>query len=424
MYCEVETTADVVTTENVQLHSWFSVSIKSLKNVAKLVKRKGKSSIPILDSVVISTTQLKAPFIWPADKACVYFYNYDTDTTAIASSSDCDVSTVPNPGVYTGLPWQREILVPYDEFMNLTKLSPKVADTIYVRIETSPDGEKLVVQHGNSTRRIPTLDMEEYPDFSASRSHLIRTGVQLSAELISDLCETISYEEYRPALRTLFIDDEGVVGTDGYTLGQHKFSNAELSRIAKFEHPDIKSGLLLFDMSNMRSMIKGAKYEVLTHNSYVALETVTDDGSYHRIIGRKVDEKYPAYKNVIPSDDAFEQYADLDTTGLVAFLEMLTKSMNKKAHPQVKLTFDKDLHVKYGQEGVLMEDTFSGIERNATEPFVIAFNPHLLLRMLKFMTSTSETNKLRILFTGKLRPAIMTADGSDALALIMPMRYE
>lgn len=261
------------------------------------------------------------------------------------------------------------------------------------------------------------LDAREFPlipPFPESQSAL------LSKENLSRMANktvfAVSTEEYRPSMTGVFFQFSGeqatAVATDGFRLSR--------VTIAATEDKPFPAGLEVIVPARTVELLKKVDSDVTMDVSRTHARFTIGRMS---ITTRVIDEKYPPYQNVIPTDN--------DKTLVVHQREVLNaiKRVSLFANANTR-------HVRFKMSehslDVHSEDEESGGKGTETIPcefsngdFEVGFNYRFLEEAIKNIGTDDDPElNVKMTFSTAVRAVLIApgADGSGLLMLVMPVK--
>ena len=274
-------------------------------------------------------------------------------------------------------------------------------------IEINSDNGRYKLAGENSA------DFPKVPEVNDGYSSVLDSSVLHSA--ISNTIFSTSTDELRPAMTGVFFklssQSCSFVSTDGH-------------RLVKYIRTDVKGDEVEHDMILPRKSLNLLKSILPTEkSSEIKLEFNAANAffSYENVkmVCRLIDERYPDYENVIPSDNS--NIITLDKSDILSSLKRISIYANKTTN-QVRLKIS-------GSEILISaEDLDFSNEANERiscehdgDDIEIGFNAKFLIEMLSNLTSEkisfklSEPNKAGLIVPGEI------SDEEDITMLVMPV---
>tara|TARA_B100000614_G_scaffold86365_1_gene78129 strand:- start:184 stop:1314 length:1131 start_codon:yes stop_codon:yes gene_type:complete len=274
-------------------------------------------------------------------------------------------------------------------------------------IEINSDNGRYKLAGENSA------DFPKVPEVNDGYSSVLHSSVLHSA--ISNTIFSTSTDELRPAMTGVFFklssQSCSFVSTDGH-------------RLVKYIRTDVKGDEVEHDMILPRKSLNLLKSILPTEkSSEIKLEFNAANAffSYENVkmVCRLIDERYPDYENVIPSDNS--NIITLDKSDILSSLKRISIYANKTTN-QVRLKIS-------GSEILISaEDLDFSNEANERiscehdgDDIEIGFNAKFLIEMLSNLNSEkisfklSEPNKAGLIVPGEI------SDEEDITMLVMPV---
>ena len=274
-------------------------------------------------------------------------------------------------------------------------------------IEINSDNGRYKLAGENSA------DFPKVPEVNDGYSSVLDSSVLHSA--ISNTIFSTSTDELRPAMTGVFFklssQSCSFVSTDGH-------------RLVKYIRTDVKGDEVEHDMILPRKSLNLLKSILPTEkSSEIKLEFNAANAFFSyknvKMVCRLIDERYPDYENVIPSDNS--NIITLDKSDILSSLKRISIYANKTTN-QVRLKIS-------GSEILISaEDLDFSNEANERiscehdgDDIEIGFNAKFLIEMLSNLTSEkisfklSEPNKAGLIVPGEI------SDEEDITMLVMPV---
>lgn len=320
-----------------------------------------------------------------------------------------------------------EVLVPARRLSDIVKMLTPGSEIEFI---LEDEGNKITLKTSNGKYAMSGLPSDEYlnlPELFASKKPNYEEGITdqqcyFTGAEISHLSNSthfaVSTDDFRPMMSGVFFQFRGdyvnAVATDSYRL---------VKATIKRENQDFPRELDVIIPARAIDLLKKVNNEVwlsfvksndkLTHTRFDIGDMV--------FISRIIDEKFPAYESVIPTDEHASVH--LSKGDVLKALKRVALFANPTTR-QVRFNFEGDTLTVMGADddtGTTARETinsdFSG------ENFEIAFNYKYVEEALNH-TDPSEDDTVYIRFTGENKPFLMMPekDSEELLNLIMPVR--
>jgi DNA polymerase III subunit beta len=258
-----------------------------------------------------------------------------------------------------------------------------------------------------------TIEFPEQPDFpQGTTTTLAKNDVQ---KIANKTTFAVSTEEYRPSMTGVLFEFNGdslvTVATDGYRLVKYTISA---------NGGQFPAGLTAIVPARAVELLGKVDGEVVmainkTHAQFITPTT--------RIVTRLIDEKFPAYQNVIPKDN--DKSCIVRQPELVSAIKRVS-IFTSSTSPQIRMLIsEKSITVS-------AEDNESGNKAQETvpcefgyEPMEIGFNYKFYEQALQHITAEDTVeNQVEMLLSTPTRAILLrpNTDADNLLMLVMPMR--
>ncbi|MBT5472188.1 MAG: DNA polymerase III subunit beta [Nitrospina sp.] len=205
-------------------------------------------------------------------------------------------------------------------------------EEIYIKKE---ENNWITLKCGKSKFRLPGLPPEDYPPMPEySDKVLIEFDGKILKEMIRKTFFSVSPDESRQALNGLLLETEGsnatLVGTDGHRLAL--ISRPVNSQAAKGE----KASFLLPKkaLSELLKLMEDndEKFGFSSHDNHLAFIH-----GKQVIVSRKIDGKFPNYRQVIPADNPLKAQANReDLTHALKRVALLADEKSKMVRFEIQ----------------------------------------------------------------------------------------
>ena len=304
-------------------------------------------------------------------------------------------------------------LIPARQFNDLIKELGSVGT---VTVEVSAEA-LITVKTPHGAYEMKGLDADEFPSIppfpEAQTAVLSRQDMQRMA---SKVVFAVSTEEYRPSMTGVFFQFNGegatAVATDGFRLSRVNITAPEESPFPT----DLEVIIPARAVDLLKKVEGDVTMDVSRTHARFTVGSLT-------ITTRIIDEKYPPYQNVIPSDN--------EKTLIVNQREVLSaiKRVSLFANANTR-------HVRFSMSAtelaVHSEDEDSGGKGTETIPcefshddFEVGFNYRFLEEAVKNITTDDDPDlNVRMTFSSPIRAVLITpgTSGDSLLMLVMPVK--
>ncbi len=306
------------------------------------------------------------------------------------------------------------LLIPARQFNDLVK---ELGNAGTIEVNADEATQLVTVRTPTGSFEMKALDANEFPSippFPESQSASLRK--EDMTRMANKTVFAVSTEEYRPSMTGVFFQFNGesvtAVATDGFRLSR--------VIVKAPEGAPFPSGLEAIVPSRavdlLRRLDSDVEMEVSRTHARFTIGSMT-------ITTRIIDEKYPPYQNVIPSDN--------DKSLVVNQREVLSaiKRVSLFANTNTR-------HVRFSMEATSLavhsEDEDSGGKGTETIPcefsgssFEVGFNYRFLEEAIKNITTDDDPDlHVRMTFSTPIRAVLITPGASDdsLLMLVMPVK--
>lgn len=280
---------------------------------------------------------------------------------------------------------------------------------------TLEENNWITMKCGNSKFRLPGLPASDFPSLPEySEDSVMEFRAPLLKEMIRKTIFAISPDESRQALNGLLLEREGgrasMVGTDGHRL-------AMVHRPAS--NPGAPGGetlSMIIPKKALNELLKLAEDDEATLSFSIKNNHLAFIQGKQVIVSRKIEGKFPNYKQVIPKDHNLKITLAKD-----AFLHAM-KRVALLADEKSKMV---RLEVRKGSLTLISDNTELGAAREEVpiayqgEEMFIGLNAKYVLDVL----SVVEHNEIILNLKDQNHPCLITVEeDKDYLSIVMPMR--
>lgn len=277
------------------------------------------------------------------------------------------------------------------------------------------ENDWITMKCGNSKFRLPGLPSADFPMFPEySEDNLMEFRAPLLKEMIRKTIFAISPDESRQALNGLLLEREGgrasMVGTDGHRL-------ALIHRpVLQPAAPGSDIASMIIPKKALSELLKLAEDDESTISFSVKNNHLAFIQGTQVIVSRKIDGKFPNYKQVIPKDHnlkiALPKDLFLHALKRVAVLADEKSKMVRFEVREGSLTLLSDT-TELGAAREELAITYTGGE------MFIGLNAKYALDILSVIEQAEITLNLK----DQNHPCLITVEeDKDYLSIVMPMR--
>ena len=277
------------------------------------------------------------------------------------------------------------------------------ADTYSIEINSDNGRYKLSGENATDFPKIPTV----------SDGYSVNMSSGVLAQAINSTIYATSNDELRPAMTGVYIKLDETNTT---------FVATDSHRLIRYRRVDIASDMA-HSMIIPRKALTLLKATLPSENTNVNLEFNASNAFFSfnnvKMICRLIDERFPDYENVIPSDN--ENTMNINKAELLSSLKRIAIYANKTTH-QVRLKIT-------GSELMISaEDLDFSNEANERlscehdgEDIEIGFNAKFLIEMLNNLDAKEITLKLNAPNRAGILFPVEKDENEDILLLVMPV---
>lgn len=310
-----------------------------------------------------------------------------------------------------------EVLVPARKLSDVVKA---LGNHGRLTLESDESNNKILLSTERGEYSMFGLSPDEFPiipDFDSGKR------ASFDGDLLSRAADktyfAVSKDEFRPAMTGVFFqfaaDKVNVVSTDSFRLVRVVLSAGEQVELAGSEYDVIVPARAMDLMRKVKDRVS-----MLVSETHVRFDS---DGT--TIISRLIDERFPAYENVIPKDnDKFVRFFPSEVNAAIKRVALFSSAVSRQVH--FNLTADA--------WNISGEDVESGSKANETlqceyrgdAPFDIGFNHRYIEEVLSTLLD-DKNGEAEMSFSTSVRPALLRQVANeevqeDVLMLIMPVK--
>lgn len=282
------------------------------------------------------------------------------------------------------------------------------AGEIVIACDKSDGSEKALVTAGDARFRMQTADIKNFPVAAPVEGAGIVVGKANLASLLKKSSYASSTDETRRTLMSVLLELKGdtiaAVATDGRRLG---FATCPAKETENVPSADAQAMLPTAAVKVVRKML-GGEGDVRIRLSGKAAEFTTSSAT---LMTKLIDDIYPNYRRVIPSDGEMVS-VDVEMLRNAVSLAALSASEGSV----INLTFDKGF-ISISSSNDMAESALS-IPAKGDVP---ATNVHMDARYLLDVLNSLDDDEVVVSVTNGTSP-LKFKEGDSVLAVIMPMR--
>ena len=303
-----------------------------------------------------------------------------------------------------------KIAVPAKRIMDTMRSLPDTGASFTIDVGTN----RIRIMTDNGEYMLTGENAKEYPQTPVMQgAEVVKFGTDLLKTLIHRTAFAVSGDELRPAMMGVLLQAKGnslqAVSTDGHRLVRVTYSSTDVTGLQKDIIIPAKA------LHVLARSLEGAATELTVSATHARFAF---NGS--TLVTRLIDETYPNYESVIPSENDKELTVSRDN--LIASIRRVALYASATTH-QVRLS-------AVGEKlEISAQDLDSGGEAKESiacgykgEPLEIGFNSLYLTDILTHL----EAEQVVFKFSAPTRAAIIApaepVKGEDVLMLVMPVR--
>lgn len=306
------------------------------------------------------------------------------------------------------------VLIPARQFNDLIK---ELGNAGSVSVSVDPDNWLITVQTPSGSFEMKGLNVHEFPNipaFPESISAWIPKDDM--AKMANKTVFAVSTEEYRPSMTGVFFQftTKAVtsVATDGFRL-----SRVTIEAPKDKPFPDALEVIVPARAVELLRKIEGdVDLSVSRTHARFVIDALT-------LTTRVIDEKYPPYQNVIPTDnDKSLVVNQRDVLNAIRRVSLFANTNTR--HVRFKMTENKlSVHSEDEDSGGKGTETIA-CEFSA-ESFEVGFNYRFLEEAIKNITTDDDPDlNVRMTFSTPIRAVLITpgVTADNLLMLVMPVK--
>ncbi|MEQ8473823.1 MAG: DNA polymerase III subunit beta [Marinoscillum sp.] len=283
-----------------------------------------------------------------------------------------------------------------------------------VTFSIDPDTYSIEINSDNGRYKLSGENATDFPKIpTVADGYAVNMSSGVLAQAINSTIYATSNDELRPAMTGVYIKLDETNTT---------FVATDSHRLIRYRRVDIASDMS-HNMIIPRKALTLLKATLPSENTNVNLEFNASNAFFNfnnvKMICRLIDERFPDYENVIPSDN--ENSMNINKGELLSSLRRIAIYANKTTH-QVRLKIT-------GSELMISaEDLDFSNEANERlscehdgEDIEIGFNAKFLIEMLNNMDADEITLKLNAPNRAGIILPVEQDDNEDILLLVMPV---
>lgn len=370
----------------------FTVALPELQRALQkiLPAIPAKSTIPVLEHVYTSLV--------------------GSELTFTATDQEITISLgIPVSGDKDGA-----LLVPARQFTDLIK---ELGNAGTVEITADEDVHLISVRTPTGTYEMKGLDANEFPtipQFPESTKASLRK--EDMARMANKTVFAVSTEEYRPSMTGVFFQFQGetatAVATDGFRL-----SRVIVTAPSESPFPTALEAIVPARAVELLRKVDGdVSMEISRTHARFTVGSLT-------ITTRIIDEKYPPYQNVIPSDN--DKTLTINQREVLSAIKRVSLFANTNTrHVRFRIS-DKTMAVHSEDEDSGGKGTETIPCEFSAESFEVGFNYRFLEEAIKNITTDDDPDlNVRMTFSTPIRAVLITpgTDADDLLMLVMPVK--
>jgi DNA polymerase-3 subunit beta len=368
----------------------FTVSSEKLYDAMKPLKRvlPSNATMPMLENVLIRKEENEGLLVMRATDLEAHVVStvsvqFDSGLGLDDSVSEVETAAIPAGRILSTL-----------KAMPGLPVEIIIDDDYKVRLETDQGEYEMMGMDGQDFPDLPSVDPDQKIDAAPIQEELPKV----------DFC--VSTDALRPAMMGAYLDsqEEVLVATDG-----HRLSKVPCPELGQLEEPVIISG---DGIDLMQRVVDGeATLSIGEDGAWAIVE-----GEQSAVYTRLIDETFPNYDSVIPSDNEKELVVDREE------LKAVTKRTGIYASSQshsVRFLIEKDqltVDAKDVERSSEAEESIA-CDFDGEEAMEIGFNSNYLEEML------GNTNSDEVVFElgGSNTAGIINPPDEDLKMLLMPV---
>jgi DNA polymerase-3 subunit beta len=277
------------------------------------------------------------------------------------------------------------------------------SDTYSIEINSDNGRYKLAGENASDFPQVPSVD----------NGFQVKLNTEVLASAISNTIFATSNDELRPAMTGVFVQfsDTNItfVATDGHRLVRYRRVDATADHNISIIIPRKALNLL-------KAVLPSEKMDVdMEFNGSHAFFSF---GSF-QMVSRLVDERFPDYENVIPTDNY--NHIEMDRSSLISTLRRISIYANKTTY-QVRFKITGSEMVISAEDLDFSNEAQERLTCDHTgDDIQIGFNAKFMLEMLNNL----DSDQVKLSLSKPNRAGLITptekSDEEDTLMLVMPV---
>ncbi len=356
----------------------------SLQKLSKIIP--GRSTIPILGNALITT-----------DKGTIIMRATDLEQTMIL--------TIP-----ASIEKEGSSVVPIDTLLNISNELPdgRITLSVDAKLNVSIKSEK-------GDYDLKGMVPEEFPALPELEEH---NAVTVPSELLKTIIKTTSFaisgDDLKPALTgVLFqVKDGGftTVATDGHRLARY--------HIKEFDSGGFSGDIIIpkkFLSLSQNLLGKKETVEIQIGKNHITA-TFENDTVHSRII----DERYPDYESVIPTNN--DKTFIIDTQDIISAVRRVSIFSNRTTQ-QIAIKMEKEaqeITTEDPEKATRAKERLKG--EYSGDPITIGYNALYLKELLSYIPNKNVVLKLNTPISATVFYPEEKEEGRETTMLLMPIR--
>lgn len=277
------------------------------------------------------------------------------------------------------------------------------ADTYSIEINSDNGRYKLSGENATDFPKVPTV----------SDGYSVNMSSGVLAQAINSTIYATSNDELRPAMTGVYIKLDETNTT---------FVATDSHRLIRYRRVDIASDMM-HNMIIPRKALTLLKSTLPSENTNVNLEFNASNAFFSfnnvRMICRLIDERFPDYENVIPTDN--ENTMNIRKADFLSSLKRIAIYANKTTH-QVRLKITGSELMISAEDLDFSNEASERLScEHDGEDIEIGFNAKFLIEMLNNMDAEEVTLRLNAPNRAGIMFPVEKDENEDILLLVMPV---
>jgi len=316
---------------------------------------------------------------------------------------------IPAPGA------SGEAVLPHGALQKILKSLPKGALTVTIKV----DGERAIVSDGETTFKVLTLPIEEYPERPHRAEHrVLEMPGALFSTMVTKVTSAASRDETLPVLTGVCFR-VGMDGTFLYATDRYRLTSYEINQVPEVTRsPLIPAKVLTAVAGHLKTsdLVRVWTDEIRRTKANGFFSTISDGRRGATVL--EIEGDYPNVERLFPTE--VHTTVDLDTTDLLQAIKQVDVALERNLPVRLDLDGDPVLVRAGSADSMEAERPLKVSAVHDGQPVTgVAFNPTFLIGAVK-----SCGDNVRMSLNLSTKPVLFTsADDAAFRHLLVPIRF-